>query len=82
MAELKVTELEGASRVQAAQRLYVDASGEKVVAENSPDAASLLAAEGDEIDRDKAVKLGLVKPTAEEKKAAAKSDDKAEEKAK
>lgn len=74
MAELKIVELDSVSRVQAGQRLYVDASGDKVVAEGSPEAATLFAAEGDEIDRDDAIRLGLVKPTAAEKKAAAKDD--------
>lgn len=69
MAEVKVDEVAVTHQVVARQRLYLNEAGDKVVAEDSPDAASLLAAEGTEIPRDKALELGLVKPTAEEKKA-------------
>lgn len=71
MAEAKVDEVAVTHRVVARQRLYVNTAGDKIVAQDSDDVGSLLAAEGDEIPRDRALELGLVKPTAEEKKAAA-----------
>jgi hypothetical protein len=71
MAQLKVDEVEAVNRVVARDRMYLDSSGEKLVAEGDANAASLFAAEGDEISREDAVRYGLVKPTAEEKKALA-----------
>jgi len=78
MAELKVDEVEAMSRVIARDRMYLDGSGEKLVAEGSTAAAELFAVPGDEISREDAVRYGLVKPTAEEKKAAAAAAKKAD----
>lgn len=74
MAQLKVDEVDAVNRVVARDRMYLDASGEKLVAEGSTEAATLFAVEGDEINRDDAVRYGLVKATAAEKKAATKDD--------
>ena len=46
------------------ERTYLDASGTNVVPEDSPDAASLLGAEGDEIPDERAKELGLTKADA------------------
>lgn len=61
----------------ADKRLYVNADGTKVVDEDSPDAASLLIAEGGELSDEDAKKYGL-KNTAESKAEHAPSEDKAE----
>jgi hypothetical protein len=45
--------------MNAAERLYLTANGDKVVPENDPDAAYLLAAEGNELDAADVKRLGI-----------------------
>ena len=45
--------------MKASERLWLTADGDRVVAEDDPDAAYLFAAEGDELDSAEAKRLGV-----------------------
>ncbi len=62
MAAFKVKENESVDRwVEADERLWVTADGQKVVSPDDPDAAFLYAVPGQRISRDDAERYGLVK---------------------
>lgn len=62
--------------MQASERLYLTADGERVVSEGDPDAASLFAAEGDEIDDEDAKRFGLKSKGKPANKEADRPEDK------
>jgi hypothetical protein len=68
MAQFKITEQDIFSRaVVAGERLWLAEDGETIVADGDARAASLYATPGQEINREDAVRYGLVKPTKDEK---------------
>lgn len=58
---------ETATAVELGERLWLDADG-NVVKDDDPSATELLGPAGYRLPRDEAIRLGLVKPTADEKK--------------
>lgn len=72
----KVTENESTDRwVEVGERLWLDTSGEKLVAEGDPEAASLFATPSTRVSRADAIRYGLVKPDKADKQAAAEEAD-------
>lgn len=75
MAHKIKTTTDSIDHVYAGEKLWVDESGENLVPDGDESAAVLFAVEGDEISREDAVRYGLVKPTADEKKALAADEE-------
>lgn len=72
MAAHKVIERESHDRwVEAAEPLWLNEAGDKLVAEGHADAASLFASAGKRISREDAIRFGLVKPDKADKAALA-----------
>lgn len=68
MATFKINELQDVHHyVITEEPLWLDSSGEKVVAEGDPKAARLLASKGKRLSRSDALRYGLVKPKKGEK---------------